>query len=61
MYQILRTSVTSKQTQVEVQFIFLIRFNKIAIQGTHQMAADKEAIILSRVYSCYSTCNLSLY
>ena len=27
----------------------LTRFNKIAIQGTHQMAADKEAITLSRV------------
>ena len=29
----------------------LTRFNKIAIQGTPQMAVDKEAICLSRVYS----------
>ena len=29
----------------------LARFNKIAIQGTPQMAVDKEAISLSRVYS----------
>ena len=29
---------------------FLTRFNKIAIQGTPQMAVDKEAISLSRVY-----------
>ena len=35
------------------------RFNKIAIQGTPQMAVDKEAISLSRVYS-YSKCNLPL-
>ena len=32
----------------------LTRFNKIAIQGTHQMAVDKEALIcLSRFYSYY--------
>ena len=36
------------------------KVNKIAIQGTLQMAADKEAISLSRVYSYYSTGNLSL-
>ena len=42
----------------------LTRFNKIAIQGTPQMAVDKEAIRLSRVYSydskytcTYSMCN----
>ena len=29
---------------------FLFFFNKIAIQGTPQMAVDKEAISLSRVY-----------
>ena len=34
------------------------RFNKIAIQGTPQMAVDKEAICLSRVYSYYYKCNL---
>ena len=32
----------------------LTRFNKIAIQGTPQMAADNEAISLSRVHSDYS-------
>ena len=50
----------------------LWRFNKIAIQGTPQMAVDKEAISLSRVFTpptidngghtiltCpYSMCNL---
>ncbi len=43
---------------------YLTRFNKIAIQGTPQMAVDKAAIRLSRVYSydskytCpYSMCN----
>ena len=35
-------------------------FSKIAIQGTPQMAADKEAITLSRVYSYHSNCNLLL-
>ena len=36
--------------------MFLFRFNKIAIQGAPQMAVDKEAISLSRVYSYYSKC-----
>ena len=36
-------------------------FYKIAIQGAHQMAVDKEAISLSRVYSYYSKCNLPLF
>ena len=40
----------------------LTRFNKIAIQGTPQMAVDKEAIIcLSRVYSYYFKCNFPLF
>ena len=39
----------------------LTRFNKIAIQGAPQMAVDKEAIRLSRVYSYYSKCNLPLF
>ena len=34
-------------------FFCLTRFNKIAIQGAPQMAVDKEAISLSRVYSYY--------
>ena len=37
-------------------------FSKIAIQGTPQMAVDKEAIIcLSRVYSYYFKCNFPLF
>ena len=40
----------------------LTRFNKIAIQGTPQIAVDNEALIcLSRVYSYYSKCNLPLF
>ena len=35
----------------------LTRFNKIAIYGTPQMAVDKEAICLSRVFKC----NLPLF
>ena len=41
-----------------VSVILLTRFNKIAMQA--QMAVDKEAISLSRVYSCYSKCSLPL-
>ena len=41
--------------------VFLTRFNKIAIQGTPQMAVDKEAICLSRVYSYYPKCNFPLF
>ena len=37
------------------------RFNKIATQGTPQMAVDKEANSLSRVYSYYSKFNLRLF
>ena len=37
-------------------------FNKIAIQGTPQMAVDKEALIcLSRFYSYYFKCNFPLF
>ena len=39
----------------------LTRFNKIAIQGAPQMAVDKEAISLSRIYSYYSKCYLFLF
>ena len=40
----------------------LTRFSKITIQGTPQMAVDKEAIIcLPRVYSYYYNCNLALF
>ena len=41
--------------------VFLRRFNKTAIPGTPQMAVDKEAISLSRVYSYYSKCSLPLF
>ena len=39
----------------------LTRFNKIATQGAPQMAVDKEANSLSRVYSYYSKFNLLLF
>ena len=39
----------------------LTRVNKIAIQGSHQMAVDKKANSLSRVYSYYPKCNLPLF
>ena len=42
--------------------LFVNRFNKIAIQGTPQMAVDKEAIIcLSRVHSYYCKCIFPLF
>ena len=41
--------------------IHLTKFNKIAIQGAPQMAVDKEAISLSRVYSYYYKLNLLLF
>ena len=51
-------------TRIYSVHLDLTRFNKIAIQGTPQMAVDKEVIRLSRVYSydskytCpYSMCN----
>ena len=42
-------------------YIDLTRFNKIATQGAPQMAVDKEANSLSRVYSYYSKFNLRLF
>ena len=42
-------------------FPYLTRFNKIATQGAPQMAVDKEANSLSRVYSYYSKFNLRLF
>ena len=46
-----------------IPFIYqdLTRFNKIATQGAPQMAVDKEANSLSRVYSYYSKFNLCLF
>ena len=43
------------------QMWYLTRFNKIATQGAPQMAVDKEANSLSRVYSYYSKFNLRLF
>ena len=43
------------------QYNYLTRFNKIATQGAPQMAVDKEANSLSRVYSYYSKFNLCLF
>ena len=40
---------------------YLTTFNKIATQGAPQMAVDKEANSLSRVYSYYSKFNLRLF
>ena len=39
----------------------LTRFNKIATKGALQMAVDKEANSLSRVYSYYSKFNQRLF
>ena len=50
-----RELVTKKAAPV------LTRFNKIATQGAPQMAVDKEANSLSRVYSYYSKFNLRLF
>ena len=47
--------------QVQVTVGHLTRFNKIATQGAPQMAVDKEANSLSRVYSYYSKFNLCLF
>ena len=50
------------QTVPSVIFVIsLTRFNKIATQGAPQMAVDKEANSLSRVYSYYSKFNLRLF
>ena len=41
-------------TFLETGGVYLTRFNKIAIQGTPQMAVDKEANSLSRVHTLVS-------
>ncbi len=46
---------------IQVPPNLLTRFNKIATQGAPQMAVDKEANSLSRVYSYYSKFNLRLF
>ena len=42
-------------------FLVLFRFNKIVIQGTPDMAVDKESIGLSTFHIYYSKCNLLLH
>ena len=59
---LLAPSGKGMQTIIDATYAyFLTRFYKIAIQGAPQMAVDKEAISLSRVYSYYSKCNLPLF
>ena len=48
-------------SQLRASFTYLTRFNKIATQGAPQMAVDKEANSLSRVYSYYSKFTLRLF
>ena len=66
------TQMTANQTKSDRQYSsycllvnpclgYLTRFNKIATQGTPQMAVDKEAICLSRVYSYYYKCKFPLF
>ena len=50
-----------KQCHVRRPLLVYGRFNKIATQGAPQMAVDKEANSLSRVYSYYSKFNLRLF
>ena len=50
---------SSKQKRVDQQDLTI--FKKIATQGAPQMAVDKEANSLSRVYSYYSKFNLRLF
>ena len=52
---------TMYYTFMNRKLLFLTRFNKIATQGAPQMALDKEANSLSRVYSYYPKFNLRLF
>ena len=54
-------SAEEKHTAGAMVRVDLTRFNKIATQGAPQMAVDKEANSLSRVYSYYSKFNLCLF
>ena len=61
-YHLCNCFVEIKSILFYQQLIDLTRFNKIAIQGTPQMAVDKEALIcLSRVYSYHFKCNFPLF
>ena len=55
IFQILHTHTHA------AKLVDLTRFNKIATQGAPQMAVDKEANSISRVYSYYSKFNLCLF
>ena len=55
------TGGVRKNVPGSMLFADLTRFNKIATQGAPQMAVDKEANSLSRVYSYYSKFNLRLF
>ena len=52
---------TVRDSENDDDAFVLTRFNKIATQGAPQMAVDKEANSLSRVYSYYSKFNLCLF
>ena len=54
-------TVSSIGCAYRAELIDLTRSNKIATQGAPQMAVDKEANSLSRVYSYYSKFNLCLF
>ena len=57
-------SIINKKNRLNIMVDYIkphIFFNKIAIQGAPQIAVDKEATSLSRVYSYYSKCNLPLF
>ena len=51
----------SRHLDISGRYLCLTRFNKIATKGAPQMAVDKEANSLSRVYSYYSKFNLRLF
>ena len=56
----IRRILTGTPTKPGWCFLDLTKFNKIAIEATAQMAADKEAIDFSRVHMYESKCILPL-
>ena len=48
--------IIRRETQKKLMHSFVTRFNKFAIQARAQMAADKEAVGLSRVHTYESKC-----
>ena len=65
IYHVRFTSASDEKHTIIIYMSPAFNFNKIqdkiAIQGTPQMAVDKEAICLSRVYSYYPKCNFPLF